>query len=87
MLKPTPSLLAQAYAAADLRGTLAEAMRSPVLARCLEITALALAHPPADRYRPPPAGPPAVADPTAQRHQFSSPRRDYKRASAADIEE
>jgi len=87
MQKPTPGQLAHAHAEADLRGTLAEAMRSPVLARCLEITALALSQPRADRYRPPPAAPPAIASPTGNTDQFTSPRRDYKRASAADTEE
>ncbi len=86
MLKPTPALLAQAHAAARLRGTLAEALRSPVLARCLEITALTLAQPRAARYRPPPAAPPALSEPPDPA-QFSPPRRDFKRASAADIEE
>ncbi|CAO3871904.1 hypothetical protein [Achromobacter mucicolens] len=87
MQKPTPALLSQAHAAARLRGTLADAMRSPVLARCLEITALALSQPRADRYRPPPAAPPAIAARTAHNDQFAPPRRDYKRASAADTED
>lgn len=83
MLKPSPAMLAQAHAAAHLRGTLAEAMRSPVLARCLEITALALSQPRADRYRPPPAAPPSalLLHVTNQQEQ---PIRDFKRASAAD---
>lgn len=87
MQKPTPALLAQAHCAAGLRGTLADAMRSPALARCLEITALVLAQPRADRYGPPPAAPPLHAQPSAQPYLTTPPRRDYKRASAADTEE
>lgn len=45
MQKPTLRQLTEAHAAADLCGTLADAMRTPVLARCLEIIALALARP------------------------------------------
>lgn len=60
MLKPNSSLLSQAHAAAQLRGALAETMRSPVRARCLKITALS--RPLADRYRPPPTAPPAPSD-------------------------
>jgi hypothetical protein len=85
MVKPSPAMLTQAHAAADLRGTLAEAMRSPVLARCLEITALALAHPRAGEFRPPPAAPP-LRLPAASTPYTTLPR-DYKRASAADIDE
>ncbi|APX77309.1 hypothetical protein BUW96_22385 [Achromobacter insolitus] len=80
-------MLAQAHDAAHLRGTLAEAMRSPVLARCLEITALALSQPRADRYRPPPAAPPAIPAPTKQSDQLKTPRPDFKRACAADKDE
>ena len=86
MAKPSPAMLAQAHAAAHLRGTLAEAMRTPVLARCLEITALALSQPRADRYRPPPAAPPSASSSQATKHQ-KQPCRDFKRASAADKEE
>lgn len=86
MQKPTPALLALAHAATDLRGTLADAMRSPALARCLEITALALSQPRADRYRPPPAAPPARSQ-FAQPDHFTPPRRDIKRASAGDEDE
>lgn len=86
MLKPTMSQLAHAHGAARLRGTLADAMQSPNLARCLEITALALAQPRADRYRPPPAAPPSASFPHATNHQ-KQPCRDFKRASAADKEE
>lgn len=87
MQKPTPALLAQAHAAADLPGTLADATRSPVLARCLEITALALSQPRADRYRPLPAAPPARSQFAAQPDHFTPPRRDIKRASAGDEDE
>ncbi|QKH37302.1 hypothetical protein FOC84_21125 [Achromobacter pestifer] len=85
MVKPSPAMLAQAHAAADLHGSLAEAMRSPVLARCLEITALALAHPRAGEVRPPPAAPPLRL--SAARSPYTKLPRDYKRASAADTEE
>lgn len=87
MLKPTPAQLAQAHSAARLQGTLAEAMRSPILARCLEITALAFVQPRADRYRPPPAAPPQAARLPAHPAQFTQPRRDIKRASAGDEDE
>lgn len=87
MLKPSPAMLAQAHDAAHLRGTLAEAMRSPVLAHCLEITALALSQPRAGRNRPPPAAPPASPNFLAHPDQFTPPRRDIKRASAGDEDE
>lgn len=87
MQKSTPAPLAQAHSAAGLRGTLADAMRSPVLARCLEITAQALSQPRADRYRPPPAAPPAWSRSAAQPGHFTPPRRDIKRASAGDEDE
>lgn len=83
MQKPTPGQLAHAHAKADLRGTLAEAMRSPLLARCLEITAQALARPRAGQLRPPsaaPPGSPALQAPNQHKNQC----RDFKRASAAD---
>jgi hypothetical protein len=86
MLKPTMSQLAHAHGAARLRGSLAGAMQSPTLARCLEITALALAQPRADRYRPPPAAPPPALPPHSI-HQQRQPFRDLKRASAADKDE
>lgn len=79
------SQLAQAHSAARLRGTLADALRSPILARCLEITAEALARPRVDHYRPPAAAPPVPA--VSQPELLNRPRRDFKRASAADIEE
>ncbi|MCD0498560.1 hypothetical protein LP085_17010 [Achromobacter sp. MY14] len=87
MQKPTSEQLAQAHAESGLRGTLTDAMRSPVLARCLEITALALAHTRADRYRPLPAAPPSTLAIKAQSHRFNTPRPDFKRACAADKDE
>lgn len=87
MRKPTLPQLAQAHAAARLRGTLADALRSPALARCLEITALALSQPRADRYRPPPAAPPAQSQILAHPDHFTPPCRDVKRASAGDKDE
>lgn len=87
MLKPTMSQLAHAHGAARLRGTLADAMQSPMLARCLKITALVLAQPRADRYGPPPAAPPPGPKFLAQPDHFTPPRRDIKRASAGDEDE
>lgn len=86
MFKPTLPQLAQAHAAARLRGTLADALRSPALARCLEITAQAMAHPRVGQLRPPPAAPPTSAHFQANDHQKQL-CRDFKRASAADKDE
>lgn len=80
---PATSRLAQAHAAARLRGTLADALRSPVLARCLEITAEAMA---ADHTQP-------VMSPfvrcdrsVSPRTKPTPPRRDVKRESAGDMD-
>lgn len=86
MFKPTLPQLAQAHAAARLHGTLADALRSPALARCLEITAQAMAQPRAGQLRPPPAAPPTAAHFQANDHQKQL-CRDFKRASAADKDE
>ncbi|SAI47609.1 Uncharacterised protein [Bordetella ansorpii] len=89
----TPAQLARAYDVARLRGTLAEALRSPLLARCLELTAEALAadQPRPNDYRPPPvAPPPEPARPVSTRitnTPDNPPRRDVKRASAGDLDE
>lgn len=87
MLKPTMSQLAHAHGTARLRGTLADAMQSPTLARCLELTALALAQPRSGHYRPPPAAPPAPARSAAHPDQLKPPSRDIKRTSAGDEDE
>lgn len=87
MQKPTMSQLGHAHVAARLRGTLADAMQSPTLARCLEITALALALPRVDHYHPPPAAPPTPARSAAHPDQFKPPCRDIKRTSAGDEDE
>lgn len=79
--------LQRAHDAAALRGTLDEALQSPLLTRCLEITARALSQPRADRYRPPPAAPPAQSQILAHPDHFTPPRRDIKRASAGDKDE
>lgn len=79
--------LQKAHDAAALRGTLDEALQSPLLTRCLEITALALSQPRADRYHPPPAAPPAQSQILAHPDHFTPPRRDIKRASAGDKDE
>jgi len=90
--KATAAQLAQAHTVAHLSGTLADALRSPLLARCLEITAEALAtgraHP--NEYRPPPAAPPpdpARSASTRTTPNHNPPRRDVKRASAGDEED
>lgn len=87
MHKPTLPQLAQAHAAARLRGTLADALRSPALTRCLEITAQALARPRAGQLRPPPAAPPTATYPSTPTPRPIPPRCDFKRASAADKDE
>ena len=88
MLKPTPRELAQAHAAARLHGTVADAMRCPVLARCLEITAEALRSPRHGALSPPAAGPPQHGHPhLTEAPTTTPPRRDYKRLCAADNEE
>lgn len=82
--------LAAAHAAARLHGTLDEAMRSPLLARCLAVTAEALAgrprHP--NDYRPPAVAPPhaAIADRPTPTHTHM-PARDVKRRSAGDTDD
>ncbi|MFU1906022.1 hypothetical protein ACLRAJ_08385 [Bordetella avium] len=86
----TPAQLARAHAAARLRGTLADALRSPVLARCLEITAEALATNLVQRGAPhpqPAALQPAVPVlPVSPRIKLTQPRRDVKRESAGDMD-
>lgn len=86
MNKPTHNDLARAHAAARLRGTLADAMCCPAVARCLEITAVALAVPRAHAVRPPPGAPPKAYEHPAEPKQ-THPRRDFKRACAADNDE
>ncbi|MFY3158743.1 hypothetical protein ACOTFR_04935 [Achromobacter xylosoxidans] len=87
MHKPTLPQLAQAHAAARLRGTLADALRSATLARCLEITAQAMTQPRAGQLRPPPAAPPVAIRPPSPAPRPIPPRCDFKRASAADQDE
>ena len=88
MPKLTPQQIELAYTESDLRISLADALRNPLLARCLEITAEALArraHP--NEFRPPPA--PSLAydllRPTPGNHP--PPLPDFKRACAGDKDE
>jgi hypothetical protein len=76
--------LQKAHDAAELRGTLDEALLCPLLKRCLEITARALLHQ-ADTVPPPAAGAP-TRWPTRPFKHPSAPRPDFKRASAADVD-
>jgi hypothetical protein len=87
----TRAELAKAHAAARLRGTLDEALRSALLTRCLELTAKALAsisH--SDAYGQA-RKIPLTSDwdglaRASVKHMKNSPGHDFKRASAADIE-
>lgn len=73
--------LERAHRAAGLRGTLAEALSQPPLARCLHITAAVLAAAPT---RPAPAVQP-VRRPRPASPDYCQPKcRDLKRAGAAD---
>ncbi|MNV35825.1 hypothetical protein D3C71_1272860 [compost metagenome] len=88
MHKPTPRELAQAHAIARLRGTVADALRWPALARCLEITAEAMRSPRHGALSPPAAGPPQqTATRPTEAPTTTQPRRDYKRLCAADNDE
>ncbi|VFR39706.1 hypothetical protein ANK1_2814 [plant metagenome] len=90
---PTLAQLAQAHTAAGLSVPLDVAMRSPLLARCLALTAEALAS-----HVPTRIDAPALAtgsrainrinpDQPGSPMQPASQRRDVKRASAGDIED
>lgn len=76
--------LQKAHDAADLRGTLDEALQSPLLTRCLEITARALAGR-ADSSPTPAAGAP-MGRPARPSQHSAALRPDFKRASAADVD-
>lgn len=76
--------LQKAYDAADLSGTLDEAMQRPLLKRCLEITARALAQP--ANISPPPAAGTSMRRPGHTSKDAATPRLDFKRASAADLD-
>lgn len=87
MHKPTMAELARAHDESGLRGSLADALQSPLLARCLALTAEAIAARAPD-YRPPPAAPPRwPVRPITTHHHDNHPRRDVKRASAGDKED
>lgn len=87
MTKPTPQQIERAYVEANLRVSLADALRDPLLARCLEITAEALAHLQGDQMPPPAAAPPRPLLPAPHSTLTNYPRRDFKRACAADRDE
>jgi hypothetical protein len=70
MLTPDRAALARAHRAAQLRGTLDEALTDPLLALCLANTVDALERP----RRP------------ISHNSQPQPARDYKRASAGDID-
>lgn len=85
----TLAQLARAHAAARLRGTLADSLRSPVLARCLEITAEALATNRAQCgaiHQPATLGAAEPVLPVPPRIKSTLPRRDVKRESAGDLD-
>ncbi len=75
--------LQKAHDAAALRGTLDEALQIPLLARCLEITARALAHRAAHAV-PKPRVAPRQAE---GRKVGKASGKDFKRACAADLDE
>ncbi|WP_143277355.1 hypothetical protein [Bordetella genomosp. 9] len=89
MPKPTPQQIERAYAASNLHVPLPDALRNPLLARCLEITAEALAsraHP--NEFRPPPAEA-LVLDPPGSTRTNHNPQAalDFKRACAGDVDD
>ena len=74
--------LQKAHDAAELRGTLDEALQCPLLKRCLEITARALSQ---QADNAPAAGAPMRWAARPSQHP-AAPRPDFKRASAADMD-
>lgn len=76
--------LQHAHRVAGLTGTLEDALSRPLLARCLEITARALANAaPAFNSVPRTA---SVDMPMRESMTNTAPRKDFKRASAADVD-
>lgn len=75
--------LQKAHAAAALRGTLDEALQYPLLRRCLEITAQAMAHGAIPHTNAETKSPASAAHASASR---AACRPDFKRASAADLD-
>ncbi len=75
--------LQQAHDAADLRGTLDEALRHPLLRRCLEITARALQSQTTNTE----SKPAVVLYPFKGRKALTAPAKDFKRACAGDLDE
>lgn len=75
--------LQKAHAAAALRGTLDEALQCPLLRRCLEITAHALANSATLHTYVEASSPAHAARASASR---AACRPDFKRASAADLD-
>jgi hypothetical protein len=81
-MTPTRDQLHRAHRASDLRGSLDEALRSPLLARCLAITAEALRAAPAART----PQQDVVGAPFTPPHPNAT-TRDFKRACAADTDD
>lgn len=75
--------LQQAHDAADLRGTLDEALRHPLLRRCLEITARALESQTVNTESKPVVVPRQIHG----RKEATAPAKDFKRACAGDLDE
>lgn len=80
---PTTAQLVQAHTAARLSGPLNVALNSPLLARCLEITARALANQATQAVSRPPVAPSQAAG----RKVGKASGKDFKRACAADLDE
>lgn len=76
--------LQRAHAAAHLRGTLEEALQCPLLRRCLELTARALAAAPRLDHLPEASVPASLPQPHPKPN--ATPRPDFKRACAADLD-
>ncbi|SOE50898.1 hypothetical protein [Orrella dioscoreae] len=73
--------LSKAHAAANLRGTLDDALQSPLLARCLAITAEALATMPIHTSH---RSQSRTSTASVRAVSTTSPRHDVKRTSAGD---
>jgi hypothetical protein len=81
-MTPTRAQLATAHRDAGLTGSLDDALRSPLLARCLAIQAEAIERG-FDATAATAASPASVPHP----HQPKAPRHDFKRACAADMDD
>lgn len=76
--------LQRAHAAAQLRGTLEEALQCPLLRLCLEITARALVKGPCLNQSPEASVPASL--PQHHPKPNAAPHPDFKRAGAADLD-